>query len=284
MDAQTRHNLKTNELGELIGEAGDFIKTPAFRTTALLVALGAALALAIWSWRSSSQRSIENAWQDLYTSQLEAKDAAAANAALREVISRNSDPALLAAARMMLTDKLLREGFEEDAKLEPACKEAKEMLGQIIADPAIAPQVIAAARFKRASVLETLSDFEGAKADYEALTSSERFAGSPYVAMAEQRLKSMADVIAVKPFAPGSRPVASAPVAAPTGERQSVTLPLSRETPAGEQVEVKPGVTIERMRPEDVPQNFEPLPDAAPQPAPAEAPAPASQPASPAQP
>ncbi|MDX2197494.1 MAG: hypothetical protein SF069_00810 [Phycisphaerae bacterium] len=284
MDAQTRHNLKTNELGELIGEAGDFIKTPAFRTTALLVVLGAALALAIWSWRTSSQRSIEHAWQDLYTSQLEAKDPAAATAALREVISRNSDPALLAAARMMLTDQLLRDGFEEDAKLEGACKEAKEMLGQIIADPAIAPQVIAAARFKRASVLETLSDFEGAKADYEALTSSERFAGSPYVAMAEQRMKSLADVIAVKPFAPGSRPVASAPVVTPTGERQSVTLPLSRETPAGEQVEVKPGVTIERMRPEDVPQNFEPLPDAAPQPAPAEAPAPASQPASPAQP
>jgi len=226
MDADTRHQLKQNELAEALGKMVDLNDK---RTVVwIAVILAAALCYAGYKyvdWRSRVQQ-IQNA-QAL--TQINVRDAAMGEApltSLRELIAKAKDPGLIALARLQLAEGLETRGLEPDgaSKLIEAEQEYQKVVNM-----SGAPAAVKAPALYRLGILgETKRDFAAAREMYTLLSSDARYAGSPYVGQAMQRLEMLDELAQPVAFTPGNKPLEELPPTADV-EMRSILTPESND-------------------------------------------------------
>lgn len=230
MDAQTRHALKTNDFGEMLASLRDSVGTPGFRKWLLVLGLLVVAIIAWQFWRASARRSTQSAWTEL-TNTMYTADRNEAISSLRNQLQQHPTGSISAAARLMLAHLLMEEGLTDPAKAQTNTSEAADHLRRIVESADLSEAYKGAARFKLATALETLGQFDEARTHYQALTQQERFAGSPYRKPAEERLKDLEQIAKIPPFAPGNAPVASQPAAMPPVDT-TIQMPLDVTPPA----------------------------------------------------
>jgi hypothetical protein len=273
MDADTRRQLKTNELADALASLKD-LKSPRFLYAAGAVVVVAIAVLAWFGWRYSQRLAAERDWDRLERvvlglSETDANVAAGAQNELRAMLQEKLPPSVLGYARIELARSRVEQGFAQPSERPAAFGEAAKVLEQVRSDPESTPLLQAEATFLLASTYESMRQFEGAKELYQSLTQDTRYAGSPYKALADFRLADLDKLARPVAFVPGDPP----PPPQPTS--QSVTLtPQFQPQPATTQ----PGTVI--LNPTPVPRDQWPSLPAppAPTPKPAEEPQPAPQP------
>lgn len=211
MDADTRHQLKTNELGEILERITN-LRDPRVQLGIVAIALLIVLfaGYRFMSWRADV--ATRAGWMTLDT--VGSTDPGLGEApldTLRRVIAGTSDAALGATARLRLVDGLLARAVAGDTgRLE----EAREELESVLASGA-PPLLKAAALYQLANLYETRRDFERAREAYQRLLHDPTFAGSPFVALARSRLASLDDLprqIEFQPGLPPPPPAATQPI------------------------------------------------------------------------
>lgn len=216
MDADTRHQLKHNELADALRRLRD-LNNP--QTRYMLLALAALLVLVLgWrGWRYSREQALESASQRLARAETSLQGDAAARAAgiaeVRALIAEVSHPGLLAAARLQLARGLVNEAHDTPERRAAALTEAATAYEQVVNAPDSAAPFAAAARFGLASTFESLAAVENdpallekARAAYEALLDDPRAIGSPFVQAAKDRLASLDKLDLTIAFAAGEPP------------------------------------------------------------------------------
>lgn len=234
MDADTRHQLKTNELAEALSRLRDW-NNPATRNWVLGVAAVVILIAAWYVWSAARTNAAELKWGQFYTLQEgvysddEARRAGALDD-LRAFISSETGTALGGYARLQLARARYDDGLVKTDQRAAAFQEAAQLLDEILSSAPVAP-LEAAAGFARASVHESQAAIDSAARDrqieaarklYQHLVDDPRFEGSPFVSRARQRLDTMdtlKDPVTLLPGNPPPPPVATQP----TVEVQRVT-------------------------------------------------------------
>lgn len=215
MDADTRHQLKQNELAEALRNLLDFRdkRTIAWLVVILAIALGYG-GYKFWGWWQ--QVHLIQSYQTLTT--VNATDASLGDAPLaklRQLIADNTQPGLVAISRLQLAQGLEARGQGADgaAKLTTA-----ETQYQAILQMPDAPNHIQAAATYRLGILyETMQEFGKAREAYTALSESQRFKGSPFTDLAVARLDPLDDRAVPVKFEPGVKPLATTqPTTQPT--------------------------------------------------------------------
>ncbi|MFQ5805953.1 MAG: hypothetical protein ACE5I3_05840 [Phycisphaerae bacterium] len=207
MDADTRHQLKQNELAQALRQLWDLSDR---RTTAWLgVILVIALAYAgykLWGWRQRVQ--LIDAHRALTS--VNAADASLGDAPLarlRQLIADNSEPGLVAVARLQLARGLEARGQGADGAAKLADAETQYTA---ILDMPDAPNIIKAPAMYRLGMLhETRRDFAQARDIYTMLSQDQRFKGSPFMDLAARRLDQLDDLAVPIQFEPGFKPLAT---------------------------------------------------------------------------
>jgi len=263
MDADTRHQLKQNELAEALSKLRDL------RDPRILYAAGAVvvvlLAVLVWyGWRASQQAALERGWERLsdIAANLSGADPTAVTAAqgeLRTLIQETGSPSVAGYARLALARSRYDQGMLKPDERQAAFSEAITLLEQIRADPATRTDLDAAAAFLLASTYESTRQFDKARQLYQTLKDDTRYAGLPYGALSADRLATLDDLTEPIAFTPGEAPPPPAP------ETQAAT-------PA-------PAPQFQRMTPEQL--GVVAPPPAAPVPPPAEQVPPAAEPVPP---
>jgi predicted negative regulator of RcsB-dependent stress response len=228
MDAQTRHALKQNELGELLQNLRGSVGTPEFRRWALIIVL-VVLAVVSWRvWRWNSVTADQVAWAQLLNPPRADSDAELL-AHFREHAARHTRGNVGAAARIMLADSLVVEAYRDLAKKDTPLNEAADALRAVLADSGVAAYH-GAALFKLAAICESLGKYDEARKSYETLTGYARFAASPYRAAAQTRFDSLDAISRPVTFLPGTQP---APAELPSmSEIGPAPAPAPEATPA----------------------------------------------------
>lgn len=212
MDAETRHALKQNDLAEALTHLKDYAADPAVRRwiSAILLIIVVYVAFRVWKW--SARASSESAWAAFGAAmQTSTENPDAAAAALRDLIEGSSDANLRAAGHLMLADILNKEMLTEPGKVEANAEKALSGLRAITSDGAVAKQYKAPAHYQAAGMYETLGKIDDARREYEAITTDARFAGSPFVALAEARLENLDELASLPAFEPGNAPAPTPP-------------------------------------------------------------------------
>jgi predicted negative regulator of RcsB-dependent stress response len=211
MDAEQRHALKTNELGETLMKAREWGEK--WLNHILIGVIVIALAVIGYRWWNSSRESArKTAWSEL--SKADTDDTTAGEAPLdqlRKVIADAPDPAVRTLARIRLAEALVSRSLEKDseARLNEAARELK-----LAYDDSTTPNLLkAAVLYQQAQVFESRRDFEAARAAYGTLQSDARFEGSPFRSIAEGCLKDLNEISAKVEFKPGAPPPPVAPPA-----------------------------------------------------------------------
>lgn len=296
MDADTRHQLKQNELAEALGRLRDW-NNPSTRYT-LMGLLVIVVFFTGWQWFGyTNRRGAEQAWERLASFQtaLANPDVAQVSAAedgLRVLIQKSSEPALAGFARLLLAESRYKSGLAKPEERADAFGEAAGVLEQVLAgeDPPV--PVEAAALFALASTRESMSvlpdadrkaELDRARELYQKLTQDARFSGSPYVELATQRLETLDDLRTPIVLVAGDRPPPpGAPeFAGPPAPGMPQITTISQTTP-------EQRARIREMGPPGMPQ--EPptegsqTGDTPPQPEPVPGPGPAREPVKPQEP
>ena len=273
MDADTRHQLKTNELADALASLKD-LKSPRFLYSAGAVVVVAIAVLAWFGWRYSQRLAAERDWDRLERvvlglSDTDANVAAGAQNELRAMLQEKLPPSVLGYARIELARSQVERGLADPSARPAAFEEAAKVLEQVRSDPESTPMLQAAATFLSASTAESLRQFDRARELYQALVQDTRYAGSPYKALADFRLADLDKLAKSVAFVPGDPP----PPPQPTS--QSVTLTPQLTPPTAT---TQPGTVT--LNPTPVPRDQWPSLPAppAPTPKPAEEPQPAPQP------
>ncbi|MCG3126628.1 MAG: hypothetical protein CHACPFDD_01479 [Phycisphaerae bacterium] len=213
MDAQTRHSLKTNELGEFLIETRDYLLGRGRYTVMLVVAVVVVAAIA-FLWSSSAKRAIYADWQRLTAVQLSAE--ADNKVALDELraLAGHSDAGLRRFAQLRLGMGLIRQSEVDATGRAALIDEAIRTLKGLYEDGAAPANLSAAAGIGLATAYEDQRDLAAAKAIYDALATQERFKATPYVTIAAARA---GDVLTLTPVAlvPGLPPPPASAVNAP---------------------------------------------------------------------
>lgn len=204
MDADTRHQLKQNELAEALGKLREF-GDERTRYWLLALALVLVVVVAFRLWRSMSDQSLTNHWTEVYAVDISA-DPAAAAAKLRGLVDSVGDPTLSATARIRLAQALRTQASEEGADESALLEQASAAVRPVAEASGAEPEIQAAGIFMYASLRESLRDFDGARKSYERLTGSSAFADSPFQSMAEDRLATIDKVAQVIEFEEGNSP------------------------------------------------------------------------------
>lgn len=230
MDAETREQLKTNELAHSLVAAKEWFDKYGNWILGTIAALALGFAgYRLWSWRHES--ALEKGWSELLLVQTNgpATDSAPADQ-LRRIIGESPDASLRTAARVRLANMLATRAVEsgEASQLEGAISEFKA----IVDSPDSSNLFRAAAQFRLGSLYETKRDFSSAKAAFQTVTSDARYADSPFVVIAKERIESMSSIEPPVTFtAGGPPPPASAPVIAPLPEG-ALPAPVAAPAPA----------------------------------------------------
>jgi hypothetical protein len=279
MDADTRHQLKQNELAEALSKLVSFSdkRTLAWLVVILVVALAYA-GYKLWSWRQHTH--LIDAQQTL--AQINAIDTSLGEAPLeqlRRLIADSSQPGLLALARLRLAEGLEARGKLADGSAKLA--EAEAEYNSLLRMPGAPGTIKAAALYRLGIICENKRDFAGAREMYTTLSRNPSYRGSPFVTVAEARLKQLDELAVPVAFEPGMNP---APPPAPVPA--STTQPMLRPVPIIDQSGESLPLPISRAPTSQPHSAAEPAPPPAPGPDQEEAPAdqPAAEPTEPEQP
>jgi predicted negative regulator of RcsB-dependent stress response len=221
MDADTRHQLKTNELAEALSKLRS-ISDRQFWTGFALIAVIIAGWVGFRLWRTQQSESLSSAWTKLLTiSTLSQNPSGDAVAELRQLAASNSDPALLAAVRLRLAQALIQQAGPNAASGDTNLQEAADLLRQLSQDSSAPSPLAAAAMMALAGVQEQMRRFDEARATYTVLANDARFDGLPYRELAQNRAASLDSLKTQIVFAPGESPPKPE---APSGTRLSDIL------------------------------------------------------------
>ncbi|MGD8454539.1 MAG: hypothetical protein PVJ57_22220 [Phycisphaerae bacterium] len=214
MDADTRHQLKTNELGEALSKLRSFSSDRQTRLWLLVIVL----VLAAWGayryWNYARVASVTQAWYDL--EQINRKRAAGESAAstmaeLKTLIDGTSNPAVRTTARIRLAATLHQQAEENPDEYDEYIKQAVAALEPVLSDTEAPPALVAAAMFALATDHESLRQYDEAQTLYEKLRDDERFVGSPFYEAADMRLETLDELRQRVTFLPGSAPPPAPP-------------------------------------------------------------------------
>jgi hypothetical protein len=204
MDAETRHELKTNELAATLVKAKDLIDR--YLNTVLVILIVAVLAytaVRLWSWRHTS--ALEAGWAEF--GKINVEDSTAGDAPLdqlRKIIAEAPDDTLRTAARIRLADALA--GSAVDKAMPARVGEAITEFTAIFDSPQSNALFKAAAAFRLAGLHETQRDFAKAAEYYTRLSTDAAFADSPFAKIAAERLLTLDSLKDAVVFTPGSAP------------------------------------------------------------------------------
>lgn len=225
MDADTRHQLKQNELAEALARLRDFSdrRTAAWLAVILVIALGYA-GYKFWRWQQRVQ--VVESYQTLASAGTGVVDASLGDAPLaqlRQLIADNSQPGLVALSRLQLAQGLEARG--QTAETASKLTEAETQYQAILDMPEAPKYIKAAAVFRLGMLYETRREFDRARETYTGLSEDARFAGSPFIELATQRLEQLDRLALPIDFEPGVRPLPAAPatqMATPTTDTTDV--------------------------------------------------------------
>lgn len=215
MDADTRHQLKQNELAEALSKLRDLRDPRILATAGVIVVI--LLAVLVWyGWRASQQATLERGWARLsdIAANLSGADPSAVTAAqgeLRTLLQETSSPSVAGYARLALARSRYDQGMLQPEERQAAFNEAITLLEQIRADSATRTDLDAAAAFLLASTYESTRQFDKARQLYQTLKDDTRYAGLPYGALSADRLATLDDLTDPIAFTPGEAPPPPAP-------------------------------------------------------------------------
>ncbi len=226
MDADTRHQLKTNELGEMLDQLVHLRdRRVIYGIAAVTLAILLYVSYRVWSW--SARAAVESGWAALQ--QVDSTDPALGDAPLdqlRQIAGSTANEALSATTRLRLAEALHARGASGDAaKLNEARAELEAITSG--GGPAV---IRAAAMYQLAAVFESMREMDQARATYDRLTQNPEFAGSPFVSLAGSRRESLDRVPRSITMNPGLPPPPPPPASAP-----AASAPASAESPAESQ-------------------------------------------------
>ena len=212
MDAETRHQLKTNELAEWLSSI-----SLSDRRTQLWIGILLIVVLGYTAWRVNAwqkQTLLDQQWATLaqVSAELTQPTSETFDRA-RQLIRDAKDPTLAMLARLRLASALIREaGANAD---DPYLTEAASLLQTIVDDPSVPAQIRAAALYELGTVHETRRELDAARKCYQQLIDEKAFAGIPYVDLARGRLDSLDELAEPIQFLPGEPPPATQPATQP---------------------------------------------------------------------
>ncbi len=237
MDADTRHELKQNELAEALWRVRLLAEKYWKHAVAVVVAIVViAVGLRVWSVASSMAR--DSAWSAVMAGELNEDAQADPLTRLRAVMAETSDPALLAAARLRAARQLIDKESSDAAQRSANLKEAQQLLTQAASDRGAPALLRAAARFGAASLDESLNNLDAARTSYQALVDDKEFEQSPFRALAATRLGTLDGLKLPVSFTPGTAP----PPPPPPGSVQPATQPAAT-TQAAQPATQQPATT-----------------------------------------
>ncbi len=225
MDAQTRHELKQNELAQAIsrlnenlGERGRYI------TIAIAAIVVLIIAWRIWSWNSA--RSTAQSWENLMSVQVsDTAESAAALDTLRSLVDSTSGD-VQRWAKLRLAAGLLHQANFTPSQRDVYLNEAIQLGESLTSAPH--PEMAAAAQFTLATAYESQGKLDEARKTYEAIAANEAYAGIPYHTIARERAESVGKLALDIEFEPGLAP-AKAPTSQPSWfEEGPLTLPTTQ--------------------------------------------------------
>ncbi len=232
MDAETRHQLKQNELAEVLGKLRTLDdKRITYALIAIIAVLGLYAAFRLWSY--SAQAAVSRSWQQLseVRSRLgkETPDVSAVTD-LRKLIDNSPDVSLKGYARLLLAGELNRTALADTVRRNDLLNDAAGQLKAVIDGASGAPALQAVAMFALASTHESQRKFDDAKALYQKLTTEAAYAGSPFKTLAEQRLTDFDKLSRSPAFVEGDPP--APPPGAPTAEQKAQADELLKQIQA----------------------------------------------------
>ena len=211
MDADTRHQLKQNDLAEALARIRDFSDKRTLAWIAVIVIVGLGYAgYRYVAWQNA--RALTAAYQSLANARTTISDPSRGDAALsrlRQLISENEDPKLVAWSRLQLGAALSARAEGDDAatKLEQAEGEFQAVL-QLPVDKRLFK---APARYRLGLLYETKRDFTRAREMYADLERDPEYDGSPFVELAKERLQKLDELAIAVKFEPGVKPLPETP-------------------------------------------------------------------------
>jgi len=208
MDADTRHELKQNELAEALARLRN-LRDPGFLYSAIALGLIVVGVIIWYGWRYSQQRHLEDVSRRL----VEAQDAlfsregtrvAGAQEDLRGLIKQAKEPDLAAAARLLLARAHYDQAMSAPEQRVAGFEEAARLLEEIRQDTRINAVLDAAATYLLANTYESLWRIDEAKQLWTRLAEDNRYVGTPYKDLARDRLADLAELapVAMQPGAP----------------------------------------------------------------------------------
>lgn len=231
MDAETRHELKHNELADLLFRLREWNNPRVY--TWLLAIVAVILAYVSYRlWGHRAQVANQRNWTVL--AEVNPANAALGGAPLdqlRSLIAGSSDPSLLAAARVRLATALTKRGMLGD---QAALTGAGDELRQVIDAPGTPGNFKAAALYRLGMLQETRGELEAAGQTWKRLSEG-GFEGSPFKELAAERIGSldrMKSKVVFEPGLPplppevsGETPPQSAPATAPSSAPSAASQP-----------------------------------------------------------
>lgn len=261
MDAEHRHELKTNELADWLRQTPEYLKKNA--NTIIGIAL-IVIGLVTWPmfsrWRAASdyakaasvaeaidslQRDLSNLLQAASKDTQARLDAASAvnvsNKALQEQAQKATDPnlkalALMKAAQGIRTELLWRAEAIAVQDIEAKTQQAQRLYQQAL-EMAVNPTLRAMAQFGWGLCAEQLGQRDQAVSIYQAILKEPSYATTHFPALAQRRLdhidKNMVAVVfAAAPAETTPAPAAAAEMMAAPAEPPSVPAAPTLPTPA----------------------------------------------------
>lgn len=263
MDADKRHQLKTNELAAALQRLRDVGRDPTTRYWIIGVVAVVVLVGGYRLWGSVRVSQIANGWWELAQVTAQANQNPAGTAeGLRRVIADAPDRTLAAHARLRLAGTLRAQAHAQPTGGEALLREAIEILRGLCDDPATPRELVPPAAFSLGTSYESLRDFDSAAAAYRGIVADPRSAGTMFRELAEQRLATLDELRTPIAMAAGTRPPETQPATTP--QMSPLTDPLMGPP-------IAPAPPTDQPLPPPVPQPQAPPPPATEtQPAPAE--------------
>jgi predicted negative regulator of RcsB-dependent stress response len=258
MDADRRHQLKTNELAEALGKVREIGSDPQSRYWLIGIIVVLAVVGGYRLWSGMQERRVTSAARDLSAAvrQLGTNRVAAIDD-LRGLVRRAPTKGLEASARLELGGALRVEAHQSEEQRQALLEESVATLKAVVDDPQMPGQLAAAAAFSLATSYESLRQFDDAERMYQLLVDSERFGGTAFPFVAAGRVETLDELRTPVTFQPGLPP-----------EPAVATTPAATSTPpAGADA---PRTFPQMLRSEELGPPLPRLPAAAPTPEPAE--------------
>lgn len=243
MDAETRHELQQNELGQLLGRLKNLSASEilTYLGTIVVVIL---LFVGYRTWQSSILSARSAAWNDLITAGAPKPTPDGADVeipdrveALRAYMQSHSEPAALAAARLRLARALIDKAGGESAERQILLDEAIKHLEALRTDSNAAQPLRAAATLLSGTAYETRRDSAKAREMYLCFETPE-LKSSAFAEIARKRIETLDQVETAIAFTPGMAPPPPEPATQP-----ATSTPPMPTTQSGASVLTTPTAT-----------------------------------------